>query len=61
VVRRQELDAWARARAVADKVLERGVRDRTGGALFFHTTAMRNPWRIPRERTARIGRHVFYR
>jgi spore germination cell wall hydrolase CwlJ-like protein len=34
-------------------------RDPTSGALFFHNTSIRPPWR--RERTTRIGNHVFYR
>lgn len=56
-----EAEAWRLARAVAGGVLEDGLRDRTGGALFFHTADMKTPWRRPRQRTARIGSHVFYR
>ena len=50
---------WAKALTVADQMLTRRPNDATGGALFFHSTAIRNPWR--RQQTARIGNHVFYR
>ena len=50
---------WSTALTVADQMLTRRPNDATGGALFFHSTAIRNPWR--RQQTARIGNHVFYR
>ncbi|MDH3642814.1 MAG: cell wall hydrolase [Gammaproteobacteria bacterium] len=50
---------WATALTVAEQMLTRRPNDATGGALFFHSTAMRNPWQ--RQQTARIGNHVFYR
>lgn len=57
-----EEEPWQVARTVALEVVqEGGVADPTDGALFFHTTDMDNPWRLPRERTAEIGDHVFYR
>jgi N-acetylmuramoyl-L-alanine amidase len=56
-----EPEAWARAQQVASHVLEHGAPDRTRGALFFHTTDIKTPWRKRREPTARIGRHIFYR
>ena len=53
---------WARAREVAAEALADLVPDPTGGALFFHAARLGEPpWRIPRERTVRIGRHVYYR
>lgn len=36
-------------------------QDPTAGALFFHSTGMQSPWRIPRTRTVTIGGHVFYK
>ncbi len=51
--------AWAAALEVADGMLSHPYRDRTHGALFFHSTAMRSPWQ--RQQTAVIGNHVFYR
>jgi spore germination cell wall hydrolase CwlJ-like protein len=50
---------WALALGAADDVLAERAADQTGGALFFHSTAIDAPWR--RQRTARIGNHVFYR
>ena len=53
---------WALAREVAAEALADLLPDPTGGALFFHAARLGEPpWRIPRERTARIGRHVYYR
>ncbi|MFN3525574.1 MAG: cell wall hydrolase [Paracoccus sp. (in: a-proteobacteria)] len=33
----------------------------TGGATYFHTPAVRPSWSNRFQRTARIGRHIFYR
>ena len=53
---------WARAREVAAEALDGRTTDPTGGALFFHAAALEQaPWTLPRERTVRIGRHVYYR
>ena len=53
---------WALAREVAAEVLADLIPDPTGGALFFHAARLGEPpWTIPRERTVRIGRHVYYR
>jgi spore germination cell wall hydrolase CwlJ-like protein len=50
---------WRSALANADKLLNNRIDDETSGALFFHSTSIRAPWR--RTRTATIGNHVFYR
>ena len=53
---------WAMAREVAADILDDMPPDPTGGALFFHSAALGEaPWRLPRERTVQIGRHVYYR
>ena len=58
----RDADLWAVAREVAAEALEGRTADPTGGALFFHAAALGSaPWRVPRERTVQIGRHVFYR
>lgn len=59
--RPRDRESWQRAMQVAGDLLERPGADPTGGALFFHATSIRTPWRRPRVRTARIGGHVFYR
>ena len=65
--RPRELENWREAQRIAqavsrDRQRRRGKhsRDPTKGALFFHATGMKNPWRIPRTRTVTIGGHVFY-
>ena len=52
---------WALAQAVAKEMLSSPPRDPTGGAVFYHAAGTRAPWSTSRVRTARIGRHVYYR
>jgi N-acetylmuramoyl-L-alanine amidase len=56
-----EVRAWDLARGLAATILEHPPRDPTRGALFFHNTGISTPWLRRRERTVRIGRHIFYR
>lgn len=53
--------SWSRAQAIATRLLSDPGRDPTGGAIFFHSTAISEPWRRKRTRTARVGNHIFYR
>jgi N-acetylmuramoyl-L-alanine amidase len=53
--------AWREALAIAAEALAAPPKDRTGGALFFHSARIDTPWRIERARTVQIGGHVFYR
>jgi spore germination cell wall hydrolase CwlJ-like protein len=53
--------AWSLARRLARAALAEAPPDRTKGALFFHNTSIATPWLRKRQRTAQIGRHVFYR
>ena len=50
---------WSLAQMIAADLLTNPPPDPTAGATFFHATSVRSPWDL--ERTARIGRHVFYR
>jgi len=50
---------WAASLNLANELLAARPSDPTHGALFFHNTSIRAPWR--RERTASIGNHIFYR
>lgn len=50
---------WVSSLGLAEELLTARPQDPTGGALFFHSTAIQPSWR--RERTTRIGNHVFYR
>ena len=52
---------WALAQQVAREMLTSPPPDPTGGALFYHAVDVRAPWAPERERTAQIGRHVYYR
>jgi len=53
---------WGLAFNTATEVLAERTDDPTGGALFFHSTAIRQPWQPwQRIQTAQIGGHVFYR
>jgi spore germination cell wall hydrolase CwlJ-like protein len=57
--RPQDRAQWNVALNTAAEVLADPAVDPTQGALFFHNTSIRKPWR--RERTTRIGSHIFYR
>jgi spore germination cell wall hydrolase CwlJ-like protein len=52
-------DSWDLSLDLAYELLTARPNDPTEGALFFHNTSTRTRWR--RERTARIGNHIFYR
>lgn len=53
--------AFLRARDIAIAALSGAPRRLTGGATYFHTPAVRPAWSSRFQRTARIGRHIFYR
>ena len=50
---------WAESLSLADTIIAARPRDPTDGALFYHNTSIKDPWN--RQRTARIGSHIFYR
>lgn len=56
-----EPEAWRAAARTAYEALHAPLPDPTAGALFFHDYRIGVPWAKPRERTAQIGRHIFYR
>ena len=60
-----EADAWSCAEGLARTLLadpaKAAQRDPTRGALFFHSARISTPWVVPRQRTVRIGHHIFYR
>lgn len=59
--RPRDWHSWQLALIIAAELLIDPPRDPTGGSLFYHSTSIRSPWKGQRVRTARIGRHVFYR
>jgi len=50
---------WGEILELAYTYLATRPEDTTEGALFYHATSIKTPWR--RELTAQIGNHVFYR
>ncbi len=54
-----ERESWRTALTLAGELLSRPPSDPTHGALFYHSTAIKAPWK--RNRTAKIGSHIFYR
>ncbi|MFM2356359.1 MAG: hypothetical protein RLZZ528_2095 [Pseudomonadota bacterium] len=57
----REPEAWDRAQKVARAMLDGAPRLLTDGATHFHTPAVRPGWARRFEKTAEIGRHIFYR
>ena len=53
--------SWTKARIIAAGLLVDPPRDPTNGALFYHSNSIPVPWTRTRVRTARIGKHIFYR
>jgi hypothetical protein len=57
----QELKAYARVAKMAQLKLDGRLKKLTGGALFYHTTAVRPSWSKKFHRTVKVGVHVFYK
>jgi spore germination cell wall hydrolase CwlJ-like protein len=52
---------WLTAKRVAEEILSGRSEDPTGGALFYHTTAVSPRWSIGMMPTRQIGSHLFFR
>ena len=61
--RPREETAWNEAEQLAAQILTGEVRlnNATGGATSYHATSVKPYWAPTLERTARIGKHIFYR
>lgn len=57
----RERKAWQAALNNAKIALGQPRSDPTHGALFFHRTTEKPAWAARKQRTARIGHHVFYK
>lgn len=55
-----EKDAFVRAGKIARMMMEGAPRNLSGGATYYHTTAVRPKWSRQFRRTARHGVHLFY-
>jgi len=56
-----EPEAWAQAQVLAERLIEGAEGDPTDGALWYHADYVKPDWRTANARSAKIGRHVFYR
>ena len=56
-----ELEAYREIKDMARVIIETKTADVTGGATFFHTVSVSPSWADYMQKTATIGRHVFYR
>jgi len=56
-----EEEPYSHAKEIARKALNRQLRDRTGGALYFHNRKLAPKWSREYIRTVDIGEHVFYK
>lgn len=52
---------WLEAKRLADDILAGRSADPTGGALFYHTTAVRPKWADRATPSTQIGAHLFYK
>lgn len=57
----QEYRAWREAKQIARGLLSGGNPDPTGGALFYHTTAVQPSWATRMTPSGQIANHIFYR
>jgi spore germination cell wall hydrolase CwlJ-like protein len=59
--RPREAAAWLHALDLSRKALSGLTADPTGGALYYHAIYVEPGWSQDLRRTARIGRHLFYK
>jgi len=57
----REHDMWVASKRLAAEILAGRSADPTGGALFYHTTAVAPRWSRGVEPSAFIGGHLFFR
>jgi spore germination cell wall hydrolase CwlJ-like protein len=56
-----EEEPYSNAKEIARKALNRQLKDRTGGALYFHHRKLATNWSMEYIKTVAIGEHVFYK
>ena len=57
----KEDESYSHAKEIARKALNRQLKDRTGGALYFHNRKVAPDWSKEYIKTVEIGEHVFYK
>jgi len=53
--------SYAIAKEIARKALNRQLKDRTGGAMYFHSGDATTRWSAEYIKTVKVGKHVFYK
>ena len=56
----RESRSWREAKALAERVLRKGIKDPTRGALWYHADYVKPVWRREKTRVVKIGKHIFY-
>jgi spore germination cell wall hydrolase CwlJ-like protein len=57
----EEAKPYAIAKEISRKALNRQLRDRTGGAMYFHHRKVNPGWSAEYIKTVEIGEHIFYK
>jgi spore germination cell wall hydrolase CwlJ-like protein len=57
----KEDEPYSHAKEIARKALNRQLKDRIGGALYFHNRKVTPNWSSEYIRTVEVGEHVFYK
>ena len=57
----EEEEPYSKAKEIARKALNRQLKDRSGGALYFHHRKVTPNWSNEYIRTVEVGEHVFYK
>jgi spore germination cell wall hydrolase CwlJ-like protein len=57
----EEEKSYTIAKEIARKSLNRQLKDRTGGALYFHHRNLSPAWSTEYIMTVEVGEHVFYK
>ena len=57
----EEEEPYSKAKEIARKALNRQLKDRSGGALYFHHRKVNPNWSNEYIRTVEVGEHIFYK
>jgi spore germination cell wall hydrolase CwlJ-like protein len=57
----EEEKSYTIAKEIARKALNRQLRDRTNGAMYFHQQELSPGWSAKYIKTVDVGQHVFYK
>lgn len=57
----EEDESYAIAKEIARKALNRQLKDRTGGALYFHHRRVAPDWSKEYIKTVKVGEFIFYK